>query len=110
MLDISKVDKYQDVYLNGNKKHAAETGRKNKFMAVALFQRKPKLLTYTLHSLHLQLSGFHFLTLQVNSCKDSDFLILLGNISHVFGPLNDKSLGTIVNRFNRSYFPELFIS
>ena len=41
-----------------------------------------------LHNLHAQSSGFQYFTFDLNSSKVQDSCMLVGSISHVFGPRN----------------------
>ena len=63
----------------------------NKFYERCMFnQMKPIFGTYFLHILQGQASGFHTLISFLNSCKDLQFLIFLGNMAHILGPRNFK--------------------
>ena len=44
---------------------------------------------YNLHKWHGHLSGFHDLIFDLKMLRFSEFLLLLGKSSHVFGPKND---------------------
>ena len=50
----------------------------------------PIFCTYTLHILHVQFSGNHFLILDLNSLRDVDNLISFGIIYQIFGPINES--------------------
>ena len=52
--------------------------------------KKPKLGTYSLHISQSQPSGFHFLILDFNSCREFETFIESGTTSHIFGPLKDN--------------------
>ena len=47
---------------------------------------KPTPFKYFLHSLHVQLSGFHVLILALNTTKVSEFLISIGREFHINDP------------------------
>ena len=49
--------------------------------------RKPRLGTYTLHTLQGNLSGFHFLTFNMNEFNVDDIFISKGSKSQILGPI-----------------------
>ena len=49
--------------------------------------RKPRLGTYTLHTLQGQLSGFHFLTFNMNEFNVDDIFMSKGSKSQILGPI-----------------------
>ena len=64
---------------------------KNSYERLCLIQfnrMKPIFATYFLHILQGQALSFHTLISFLNSCKDLQFLIFWGTMTHILGPRN----------------------